>query len=143
MKGGGESDMGQGRLSRRGLMRAAAGTAAGAGAAGALAPGAASAASGEGARRRRAPEDLVPRQNIGIQLYTLRDLLAADLPGTLDLLRDAGYPEVELFQLHGRPAPELRALLDERGCAPSPPTCRSPAGARSSTRCSLRPRRWA
>ncbi len=107
--------MEQGRLSRRGLMRAAAGTAAGAGAMGALAPGAAGAAGGEAARRRRAPEDLVPRQNIGIQLYTLRDMLAADLPGALDVVRDAGYPEVELFQLHGRTAPELRALLEERG----------------------------
>jgi hypothetical protein len=106
--------MEQARLSRRGLMRAAAGTAAGAGMAGALAPGAASAHPGEGARRRRDPEDLVPRQNIGIQLYTLRDMAQADLPAALTMLADIGYPEVELFQLHGRSAPELRALLDER-----------------------------
>ena len=107
--------MEQTRVSRRGLMQAAAGTAAGAGIAGALSPAAASAASHERGRRLRAREDLVPRQNIGIQLYTLRDMLAADLPAALDMLRDAGYPEVELFQLHGRTAPELRALLDQRG----------------------------
>jgi sugar phosphate isomerase/epimerase len=107
--------MEQARVSRRGLMQAAAGTAAGVGIAGALAPGAASAATHDRGRRLRAPEDLVPRQNIGIQLYTLRDMLAADLPAALDMLRDAGYPEVELFQLHGRTAPELRALLEERG----------------------------
>ena len=106
--------MEQARLSRRGLMRAAAGTAAGAGMAGALAPGA-SAQTAEGARRRRDPEDLVPRQNIGIQLYTLRDMAQADLPAALTMLADIGYPEVELFQLHGLAAPELRALLDERG----------------------------
>jgi len=105
------------RLSRRGLMQAAAGTAAGAGIAGGLAPASAGAqaGAGPGGRRRWAREDLVPRQSIGIQLYTLRDMLAADLPGTLDMLRDAGYPEVELFQLHGRTAFELRGLLEERG----------------------------
>jgi sugar phosphate isomerase/epimerase len=107
--------MEQTRVSRRGLMQAAAGTAAGAGIAGALAPGAASATTHDRGRRLRAREDLVPRQSIGIQLYTLRDMLAADLPAALDMVRNAGYPEVELFQLHGRTAPELRALLEERG----------------------------
>ena len=43
-------------------------------------------------------------------------MAAADLPATLDMLEDIGYPEVELFQLHGRTRrPTLRALLDERG----------------------------
>ena len=64
---------------------------------------------------RRERENLVPRQNIGIQLYSLRDMAAADLPATFDMLEDIGYPEVELFQLHGRTAAELRALLDARG----------------------------
>jgi len=54
----------------------------------------------------------VPRQSIGIQLYSLRDLAGADLPDVLKTLQEIGYPEVELFQLHGRTAPELRALLD-------------------------------
>ena len=67
---------------------------------------------------RRERENLVPRQNIGIQLYSLRDMAGADLPATFDMLEDIGYPEVELFQLHGRTAAELRALLDARGlCA--------------------------
>ena len=64
---------------------------------------------------RRERENLVPRQNIGIQLYSLRDMAGADLPATFDMLEDIGYPEVELFQLHGRTAAALRALLDERG----------------------------
>jgi sugar phosphate isomerase/epimerase len=81
--------------------------------AGAVLPGVA----GARAQRapRRAPEDLVPRQNIGIQLYTLRDLQAADLPGTLALLAGIGYPEVELFTLQGRTAAEFRAALDAVG----------------------------
>jgi sugar phosphate isomerase/epimerase len=107
--------MEQVRLSRRGLMGAAAGSAAAAAAVGALGPAAAGAGTGRAGARRRAAEDLVPRQNIGIQLYSLRDMAGADLPGTLTMLADVGYPEVELFQLHGRTAPELRALLDERG----------------------------
>ena len=96
-------------LSRRQMIGAAAGTAATAAVGSALVPGAAGAKKG-----LRSRENLVPRQNIGIQMYSLRDMLAADLPATLDMLEDIGYPEVELFQLHGLTAAELRALLDER-----------------------------
>jgi sugar phosphate isomerase/epimerase len=94
-------------LSRRRLIGAAAGTAAAAAVGPALAPGHAHASA-----PRRPREDLAPRQNIGIQMFTLRDMADADLPATLQMLEDIGYPEIELFQLHGRTAPELRALLD-------------------------------
>lgn len=97
----------QQRFSRRGLIGGAATAAAAATVAGGVTPSTAS-----GARVR---ELLAPAPSIGIQLYSLRDLAAADLPATLDLLKDVGYPEVELFQLHGRTAPDLRALLDARG----------------------------
>jgi sugar phosphate isomerase/epimerase len=94
-------------LNRRQLLGAGAGVAATATLVG---PSAASAAQ---QRPRRAPEHLVPRQNVGIQMYSLRDMADADLPGTLQMLQGIGYPEIELFQLHGRTAPQLRALLDQ------------------------------
>jgi sugar phosphate isomerase/epimerase len=37
------------------------------------------------------------RKDIGIQLYTLRDALAKDAPGTLKLVAAAGYKQVELY----------------------------------------------
>ncbi|MEK8105414.1 hypothetical protein NKG94_10005 [Micromonospora sp. M12] len=52
---------------------------------------------------------------ISIQLYTLRDQLAADLPGTLDALRRIGYRRVEHAGFVGRTAAEFRAALDEAG----------------------------
>ena len=95
-------------INRRQAIGAGAAAAAGA----ALLPGVAGAQQQPGLRRR-APEDLVPRQNIGIQLYTLRDMAGADLPATFQMLQDVGYPEVELFTLHGRTAADLRTLLEE------------------------------
>lgn len=52
---------------------------------------------------------------IGIQLYTLRDLLAKDLEGTLSAVAAIGYKEVELAGLYGRTAAEFRAILDRVG----------------------------
>jgi sugar phosphate isomerase/epimerase len=98
-------------LSRRRLLGAAAAGGAAATAAGALGPWTPRAPAQAGGR----DELLVPRQNIGIQLYTIRDMAQEDLPGTLQLLADIGYPEVEPFTLHGRSATEFRALLDEVG----------------------------
>lgn len=37
------------------------------------------------------------RKNIGIQLYTLRNQLAKDAPGTLKKVAEAGYKQVELY----------------------------------------------
>jgi len=95
-------------ISRRRLLGATAATAAAATVAPALSPLAANAQ----APRRRAAEDLVPRQNIGIQLYSLRDMQAADLPGTLAMLAEIGYPEVELFTLGDLTATAFREALD-------------------------------
>ncbi|HEX7051851.1 MAG TPA: sugar phosphate isomerase/epimerase [Longimicrobiales bacterium] len=49
---------------------------------------------------------------IGIQLYTVRDLMARDVEGTLAALARIGYREVEFAGLHGRSAREMRAILD-------------------------------
>jgi sugar phosphate isomerase/epimerase len=54
---------------------------------------------------------------LGLMLYTLREACAADLRGTLEAVAALGYEGVELFDLHGRPAEEVRATLDEVGLA--------------------------
>jgi sugar phosphate isomerase/epimerase len=57
----------------------------------------------------------IPRDRISIQLYTLRDLLAADLEGTLSALAGIGYQRVEHAGFHGRTAAQFRAALDRVG----------------------------
>lgn len=57
---------------------------------------------------------------IGIQLYTVRDALAKDLPGTLRAISDIGYREVELAGIPPISATNLRKILNDRGLtAPS------------------------
>lgn len=53
-----------------------------------------------------------PRFPLGIQLYTLRDLLQKDLDGTLTKLAGLGCQEVEFAGTYGHPASEVRAILD-------------------------------
>lgn len=61
----------------------------------------------------------LPADRIGIQMFTVRDLLAdneLDLPGTLEILADAGIAEIELAgNYDGRTAAEVRALADSFG----------------------------
>lgn len=99
-------------VSRRGVLRAATVSAAAVGAAGLFRASAASASGGSshGRGRRRVPLD-----RISIQLYTLRDQLAADLPGTLAALRRIGYRRVEHAGFVGRTAAQFRAALDAAG----------------------------
>jgi sugar phosphate isomerase/epimerase len=52
---------------------------------------------------------------LSVQLYTLRDPLAADFEGTLDAVRDAGIPYVELAGLGDKSPAEFKAALDARG----------------------------
>ncbi len=52
---------------------------------------------------------------LGLQLYAVRDVIKADLPGTLAALAAMGYREVELAGLYARTAAEFRALLDAAG----------------------------
>ena len=56
-----------------------------------------------------------PIDTIGIQLYTLRSLLAQDLEGTLGRVAQIGFREVEFAGLYGRAAAAMRALLDRAG----------------------------
>jgi sugar phosphate isomerase/epimerase len=101
-------------LGRRGFLRA---TAAGAAVTGAVgtgalaAPAAATTATGHGG----VPRHRVPVDQISIQLYTVRDILAADPAGTLATLRRIGYRKVEAAGTAGLTAAQFRALLDRNG----------------------------
>jgi sugar phosphate isomerase/epimerase len=46
-------------------------------------------------------DDNVYRKNIGLQIYTLRDQLKADLKGTLKAVAEAGYQQVEPYGFPG------------------------------------------
>ena len=54
---------------------------------------------------------------IGLQLYTVRDAAAADLPGALARAAELGFEGVELHDLHGHLPDEVRAMLDAHGLA--------------------------
>ncbi|MCK8491320.1 sugar phosphate isomerase/epimerase [Spirosoma sp. RP8] len=66
-----------------------------------------------------------PAKSVGLQLYTLRDLLPKDLEGTLKKVAEIGYKEVELFgysdgKFFGKTPTEFSALLKSLGLsAPS------------------------
>lgn len=97
-------------ISRRSMLRGAAGAALAVGAAGAL-PAVAAADDAErgGHGRLRVPKD-----KISIQMWTVRHVAEADLEGTLDALADIGYRKIELAGTYGRSATEFRRLLDRR-----------------------------
>jgi sugar phosphate isomerase/epimerase len=92
-------------ISRRGILGAAA---AGAAAATVL-PAAAMAGGGKGHLTR------VPRDQISVQLYTLRNQLAIDLDASLAELAAIGYRRVEHAGFVGRTATEFRAALRRAG----------------------------
>ncbi len=92
-------------LSRRHLL----GAAAAAGAAGTLAVPAAAVAGGHGSLHR------VPKDQISVQLYTLRDQLGINLEASLAELAAIGYTRVEHAGFVGRTAAQFRAALDAAG----------------------------
>ena len=49
---------------------------------------------------------------VGLQLYSVRDDCAKDLPGVLKAVAKMGYSGVEFAGYHGRSAQELREMLD-------------------------------
>lgn len=59
------------------------------------------------ARRQRLP--------IGLQLFSVREQLPKDFPGTLAQVRSAGYTVVEAAGYFGRSAAELRSAMDTAG----------------------------
>lgn len=52
---------------------------------------------------------------IGLELYSVREDCARDLPGTLAAVAKMGYVGVEFAGYHGRSAQELRKMLDDLG----------------------------
>ena len=54
-------------------------------------------------------------KKVGLQLYTVRDMMKADLPGTLHKVAAIGYREVEFAGYFGRTPAEIRALLKKNG----------------------------
>ncbi len=56
-----------------------------------------------------------PLERVGLQLYTVRSLMAADLAGTLDAVARVGYREVEFAGTFGHPPERVRAWLDAAG----------------------------
>jgi sugar phosphate isomerase/epimerase len=54
-------------------------------------------------------------ESIGMQLYTVRDLLPGDFYGTLEALREIGFRELEFAGYYDQPPAEIRARLDDLG----------------------------
>ena len=55
------------------------------------------------------------KERIGLQLYSLREQFARDVPGTLDQVRDFGIKYVETHSTYGLTPEKFRADLDSRG----------------------------
>jgi len=55
------------------------------------------------------------RIRIALQLYSVREDCARDLPGTLEAVAEMGYEGVEFAGYYGRSAGELKDLLDDLG----------------------------
>ena len=53
--------------------------------------------------------------NVGLQLYSLRNQFAMDVPGTLDKVRDYGLKYVELAGTYGLPPEKFKSELKSRG----------------------------
>lgn len=67
------------------------------------------------APRRTGPVSGRLPERWGVQLYTLRDLMAEDVPGTLAAVADLGYGEVEFAGYFGHAPDSLRRMLDDLG----------------------------
>jgi sugar phosphate isomerase/epimerase len=65
--------------------------------------------------RGRARADGAKKPPLGLQLWSVRDALEKDLPGTLRQVRGWGFVEVEAAGTHGRTAEQFRTALDQAG----------------------------
>ena len=52
---------------------------------------------------------------VGVQLYTVRDLMKDDFEGTIAKVAQIGYKEVEFAGYFGRTAQQVKAVLDKNG----------------------------
>lgn len=91
--------------SRRGILRAGLG-----GLAACATASAAWAAEAKSTEKKPVNKKKIP---IGLQLYSVREDCAKDLPGVLKAVAAMGYAGVEFAGYYGRKADELRKLLDE------------------------------
>ena len=55
----------------------------------------------------------IPADGIGMHLYTMREALAADYPGTLRQLAEIGYRSIGVSGRHGHSAEEIRSFADD------------------------------
>ena len=53
--------------------------------------------------------------NIGIQLYTVRDLMKKNVPLTLQRIAEIGYKEVEFAGYFGKTTKQIKAILSDNG----------------------------
>ena len=65
----------------------------------------------------RAWSGLRTAQPIGVQLYTVRELLNEDFRGTMEQVARIGFREVEFAGYHGHEPREVRGILDALGLA--------------------------
>jgi sugar phosphate isomerase/epimerase len=56
-----------------------------------------------------------PKLDIDLELYSLRNEMKRDVPGTLARVRQMGFNHVEVSNLYGLTAPEFRSALDKEG----------------------------
>ena len=82
-----------------------------------------------------------PLERIGVQLYTVRSLMADDVAGTLDAVAAIGYEEVEFAGYFGHEPAQIRAWLDAAGLAPVPSGTLVPAPALAQRDLDVRERR--
>ena len=59
--------------------------------------------------------ETLPACKVGVQLYSFRNDLDKDLPGTLARIKDLGVNCVEPYSLHGLTAEQLRSQFDKAG----------------------------
>ncbi|MCU7554648.1 sugar phosphate isomerase/epimerase [Alteromonas sp. ASW11-19] len=55
------------------------------------------------------------RKPVGLQLYTLREMMKVSVPATLKLVAAVGYSDLEFAGYFGHSAKDIRSLLDDEG----------------------------
>lgn len=62
-----------------------------------------------------AVHEALPAQEYGVQLYTFRNQLSKDVPGTLAKIKEMGIKEIEGGGTNGLPVEEYKKLLQQNG----------------------------
>src|ERR1700676_2654114 len=57
-------------------------------------------------------------EKIGLQLYTVRDLMKSDFDGTIAKAAQIGYKNVEFAGYFGHPGQQVRAACEKNGLSP-------------------------